>query len=541
MILEEIKKCFNIQNSIPQELVRYVLIYLRKSRKDTEFSKEPLEKTLERHETILQNYAKSVFGTQIPEENIFREVVSGDTISDRPEMQKVLNLIEEDTFKAVLCLETERLARGNSIDQGVIVQKFHLTNTLIITPNKIYNLDNEMDLSYFEDGLYQARKYLTYTKKILSRGRYQSVEEGKYIGSTAPFGYSKKKIQGAKGWTLEKNDDNWKVRKLFDLFIYENLGTSRIAHKLNELGIKSSTSDVWTPAMVRNYLKRAELYAGYITFDKRKEVKKMINGEVVSKRPLNPNYLKVKGLHEPTITEEELQIINDKLKNIKSPSVKKNLTIKNPFAGLVTCGLCNRKMIRRPYNKSFLKNGKIHEDTLICVNINCNNTSSNLSIVEKRIIEEIKVKKNSINKMLSDYKISSQNNDELKKEIALYHKKIDSLIVQKNRAYDLLEQGIYTTDVFFERTNILNKEIENINANINEINLKIENNNKSHLETFYPQLDKLISLYDKLSSEDKNMLLKSIINNIEYTKTNKNGRFDKNAEMDFKIKIDWRF
>ena len=44
-------------------------IYLRKSRKDSEFNKEEsIEKTLERHEKMLQNYAKSVFGCKIPEE-----------------------------------------------------------------------------------------------------------------------------------------------------------------------------------------------------------------------------------------------------------------------------------------------------------------------------------------------------------------------------------------------------------------------------------------------------------------------------------------
>lgn len=60
--------------------VNEIIMYLRKSRKDYEFSDEPIEKTLERHEKILQNFAVNSYGFKIPEENIFREVVSGDTI-----------------------------------------------------------------------------------------------------------------------------------------------------------------------------------------------------------------------------------------------------------------------------------------------------------------------------------------------------------------------------------------------------------------------------------------------------------------------------
>ena len=152
-------------NLTVDEILESLIIYLRKSRKDMDYFKdEPIEKTLQRHEKELQDFIINIFGKPIPEHNIYREVASGDTIDDRPVMQEVLSIIEEDNIKGVVCIEIERLARGNTVDQGVIAQTFQYTDTKIITPIKIYNLDNEDDLSYFEDGLYQARKYLKYTR-----------------------------------------------------------------------------------------------------------------------------------------------------------------------------------------------------------------------------------------------------------------------------------------------------------------------------------------------------------------------------------------
>ena len=211
-------------------------MYLRKSRKDYEFSNEEIEKTLERHEKILQNFATATYGHKIPEENIFREVVSGDTISDRPEMQKVMSLIEDPKYKAVLVLEIERLARGNTIDQGLIAQTFEYTNTLIITPQKIFNLNDDMDRSFFEDGLYQSRKYLLYTKKILTRGRVTSVREGKYIGSSTPFGYDKEKLKNTKGYKLIINKQEAEIVKT--IFKLEN--NKPIIDILTEAKIASS-------------------------------------------------------------------------------------------------------------------------------------------------------------------------------------------------------------------------------------------------------------------------------------------------------------
>ena len=84
------------------------LMYLRKSRADIEAEARGEGETLKRHEKILAELSHKM-GIHIPEENIFREIVSGETIAARPEMQKVLSLVESGSKKGVFVVEAPDL------------------------------------------------------------------------------------------------------------------------------------------------------------------------------------------------------------------------------------------------------------------------------------------------------------------------------------------------------------------------------------------------------------------------------------------------
>ena len=162
-----------------------VIIYLRKSRSDD--PSMSVEEVLFKHETQLQDYALAVFGNHIPEANIFREVVSGETIADRPVMQQVMKILESGSKKAALVIEPQRLSRGDLEDCGKIINTFRYTNTLVITPPKTYDLADEYDRKFFEMELMRGNDYLEYTKKILNRGRIASRKTGKLYRISSPL------------------------------------------------------------------------------------------------------------------------------------------------------------------------------------------------------------------------------------------------------------------------------------------------------------------------------------------------------------------
>ena len=191
------------------------LLYLRKSRQDD--PTETVAQVLAKHEEILQEYARRELGGEIPEENIYREVASGESIAERVEIKKVLARIEDPEIKGVLVVEASRLSRGDLADCSKVINAFRFSNSLVATPMMTYDLTNKMERKFFQDELLRGNDYLEYTKEILFRGRVAAVKRGCYIGRVAPYGYTK--VKKGKDHTLEIIEEQAEVvRMVFDLY-----------------------------------------------------------------------------------------------------------------------------------------------------------------------------------------------------------------------------------------------------------------------------------------------------------------------------------
>ena len=233
-------------------------LYLRKSRTDLDAEANGETETLARHEKILLDLAKRM---HLDVTEIYREVVSGETISSRPVVQRVLNEVENGLWDGVLVVEIERLARGDTIDQGIVSRAFKFSNTKIITPLKTYDPNNEFDEEYFEFGLFMSRREYKTIRRRLTQGRMSSAKEGKHTGSKAPYGYDRIHVDNGKGYTLLPNVEEAPVVKMmFDWFVHgevqedgsrKKLGTMAIANRLTDLRIPTpSGNSVWSQRSV---------------------------------------------------------------------------------------------------------------------------------------------------------------------------------------------------------------------------------------------------------------------------------------------------
>lgn len=234
------------------------IMYLRKSRQDE--PNETVEEVLKKHEIQLQEYALNNFKYKIPNEDIYREVVSGETIDDRPMIQAVLKRIEEENIKGVLVIDCQRLKRGDMLDCGIIVHSFRYTNTLIITPQKTYTLSVKYDRKFFEMELSRGSDYLDYTKEILRSWRDASKRRGNYIGSVAPYGYDRIKI--GKDWTLKPNDERQYVKLIFERYT-QGMGTFDIVNEIEKLRAKPRNSKSFDYNRITDIIKNP-VYVGKI-------------------------------------------------------------------------------------------------------------------------------------------------------------------------------------------------------------------------------------------------------------------------------------
>lgn len=348
-----------------------VIDYLRKSRSD-----DPLltvEEVLSKHEAMLDEWAEKHLGAVVPEKNKFREVVSGETIAERPEINRVLRLIESPRYKAVAVVEPQRLTRGDLEDIGRLMKLLKHTNTLVITPQRIYDLRDEYDWDAFERELKRGNDYLEYTKKILNRGRLLSVSQGNYVGNTAPYGYDKTFITEGKRKCpilVPNKDEADVVRMMFDLYVNKDMGCQSICNKFDEMGIKPPKGEHWSPAAVTKMLENIH-YIGKVKWNHRKTLTIVEEGEFKKTRPVAKvgEFLIYDGKHEAIIPEELFNAAQ--AKKGRNTRQKPNTKVRNPFAGLIWCK-CGRAMSLRMYKAHasaprLLCDGQTHCKTGSCL------------------------------------------------------------------------------------------------------------------------------------------------------------------------------
>ena len=510
-------------------------IYLRKSRADAEAEARGEGETLARHEAALLDLAKR---QNLKIDKIYREIVSGETIAARPIVQQLLSEVGKGMWAGVLAMEVERLARGDTIDQGIIAQTFKFTETKIITPAKTYDPDNEFDEEYFEFGLFMSRREYKTINRRLQRGRAASVREGKYVSSQPPYGYRRIKIENQKGYTLEPIPEQAEaVRKIYELYTLgevqpdgtrKRLGINLIARRLNALDIPPQKSDKWSSASVRDILINP-VYIGKVRWYWRPIVKKMFDGSVTNRRPRDPEKrILADGLHKPIIDEATFNTVQTLLSSYPKRTLTERQRVMNPLCGLVICGECGQVMVRRSYRSKLN-----HPDVLMCKNPECKNISSTLSLVEDRIIKALE-------EWLEDYRLNWDSADSSNKEMRVDIKKkslrkldseIDALNSQMNNIHDLLEQGVYDITKFQERKQIIS---ERINQTQEARDSLVED--LKRIERHIPNVYKLIDVYHMFQTpKAKYELLKEALEKAVYYK-DKNGRWH-NSPDDFEIVI----
>ena len=495
-----------------------ILVYLRKSRAD-----DPLlsvEEVLAKHEEILNEWAERNLGAAIPEGNKFREVVSGETIDDRPEVQKVLKLIESPKIKAILIVEVQRLSRGDLEDAGRLIKLIRYTNTLVITPMKTFDIKDEYDRDMFERELKRGNEFLEYQKKIMNRGRLLSVSQGHFIGSVPPYGYDKIFITEGKRKcpTLAINEEQANiVRMIFDMYVNKNMGVHVICHHLDELHIQPAKGKNWSPHAVREMLINVH-YIGKVKWNWRKTVVVVEDGEVKKTNPKakEGEYLVFEGKHPAIVSEELFQRAQEK--KGRNPRSKPATKVRNPLAGLLYCR-CGRAMSLKMYNTA--SGGERSSPRLICDGqVHCNTGSCLQSEVMDFVVSVLE-------KKIAEFEIKAKNTDD---ESAKVHAQLIKNLEKKLSNIDDREVSLWEAQADPDPANRMPQHIfQNIKAKLaaerEETERALEQARRNMPDpvdyaektvTLKNTLETLLD--DNASAMEKNRLLKTCIGRIDYSR-----------------------
>lgn len=477
------------------------LMYLRKSRQDD--PNETVEQVLAKHENILQEWAKRELGYAIQEENIYREVISGESLDERTEIQKVLARMEDTNVAGILVVEPQRLSRGDLEDCGRLISALRYTKTLVATPMMTYDMENKLERRFFQDELMRGRDYLEYTKEILLRGRIASVKRGCFVASRIPFGYDKVKI--GKDHTLEPNENADYVRMMFDMYVNQNMLYSQIAAKLNVMGVPSPTGSKWDKSTIR-YILLNKHYDGKVYFFAKKTTTVVENGKRMTRKLSQPEeeMIIAEGKHPAIVDHETFQKAQEKLR--LNPPNKSSYEITNPLCGIFKCKTCGRSITLHPYKHaaSRLECRNHHFKSAKATEV----TEALIAALELSELPQLEAKlKNGEGKAVA---IQQRILEKLEKQMEEYRQ-------QEEKQYDLLETGKYTQDLFDKRNAALRKKMEDCQQQIYETKRTMPQ--EVDFEERIASLKKAIAALkdDTISGKEKNRLLKAIIEKVEMT------------------------
>lgn len=491
-----------------------VLEYLRKSRSDD--PSLSVEEVLSRHEAILSEWSIRNMDSNVPEEHILREVVSGETIDDRPEMIKLLKLIENPRIRGVLVVEVQRLSRGDLEDAGRIIKIFRYTNTMIITPMKIYNLQDEYDRDMFERELKRGNEFLEYQKKIMNRGRLLSVSQGNYIGSIPPYGYDRTVVMDGKRKcpTLKVNEEQAAVvRMIFDLYVNHDMGRQKICNHLDSLNIKPPKGAHWSPEGIVDMLSNVH-YIGKVKWNWRKTVTVIDNQEAVKTRPKSKDgdFMIYDGKHEAIISNELFQAAQTK--KGRNHRAKATTKVRNPLAGLVYCS-CGRAMSLRYYKRS--DGSQRSAPRLLCDGqFHCNTGSCLYSEILARIDDILKCS-------IADFEIQLKNEDTLsvhlhKKMTAQLEAKLEALKQKEIRQWEKYSEEGMPKEIFDKLNEKVIKEQSDVKAALAKAYSSAPSpiDYQERIDRFTDALEALNN--NAIDAEQKNVLLKRCIEKIIYSR-----------------------
>lgn len=505
------------QVAVDQRFSQYVrkqyAIYLRKSRADMEMEALGEGETLARHQHMLEALAQKheIHPDQI---TIYREVVSGDSISERPEMQRLLADVYAKKYAGVLVVEVERLARGNTKDQGEVADAFQVSDTKIITPMKIYDPNNEFDQEYFEFGLFMSRREYKTIKRRLEAGKKQSVMEGNYILPQRILGYNIVRTSKKDRYLVENPEEAKIVHMIFDWFTESKRSTGWIAQELTRMGVPTMKKlrGEWNRGTIRDMLSNVH-YIGLVWWNKQNTVKEFDEkaGKLVKVRKKNTAPEVFKGKHKGIISEEQFQKAQNIIESQKQPSAKVNTEIVSPLAGILACCECGRQMKLQTYPDN-RRSRYAHPRSITC---------TRKSVAMTLVIDAVT---GALRESIGDFEMKMQNGNNQSEllqhaeRIQLMEAELAKLEKKKRRLFDSWEadDGTYTHDEFIERKQMYTRSIDEIKKQIQEA--KQSAPEPVDFEERIYTIRRMISCLENpnLPAKEKNDFLKQYIEVIKY-------------------------
>lgn len=475
-------------------------IYLRKSRADVEAETRGEGETLSRHREALRALAQRR-GLHVVRE--YSELVTGDSIAARPQMQLLLDDVKRGLYAGVIVNDVDRLGRGDSIDQEIIKYTFVAGRCQIITPTRDIDPARPSDEDMLDFSMFFARfEYRKISQRLL-QGRTRSAAAGNYISPRVPYGY-RKVVDGKKISLVPDPDTAGIVRMIFGWYASKKYGYQAIASKLNEMGLKTCRGQPFGRATVKKMLTNP-VYTGRIVWAKTSTIS-IIEDGTRKKKHVEGTPIIIENAHPAIIPDKLFESVQQMFRESRHASPTNTGTeITNPLAGLVYCAVCGKAMQIRGARK-----GRRNDKLMACMTPGCPTRGTYIGVILQAVLEIMRG-------WCTEYKEPSQTPEpEADSERQALLKQISTIEGQLTKAQELVELGVYAPSEYLRRKDELQGRIRAIQARLAERQTVAS----IKMETVVPGIERVLDVYPYAeTAEEQNQLLKSVIARIDFHKT----------------------
>lgn len=195
----------------------------------------------------------------------FTDEIGGDFL-ERPGLDQARELLRTEPVQWFICYDPDRFSR-KLVNQLLITQEIEACSVQLVFVQHNYERSAEGQLFYALRGAiaeYEKTKILERT----ARGKRGKLKQGELPGWVDPYGYRMDTVTDH--LLVEELEARW-VRQIFawaaDPDPAQRLSATRIAHRLNHLGVPAPRGDFWWRSTVHGILHNP-LYTGVLYFGK---------------------------------------------------------------------------------------------------------------------------------------------------------------------------------------------------------------------------------------------------------------------------------
>ncbi|MDR7074682.1 recombinase family protein [Fictibacillus barbaricus] len=258
---------------------------------------------------------------------------------ERPQLKLLMEEVKENNLSRIIVTKLDRLSRKLS-DLLALIDLFQSHKVSFISISESFDTNTPSGrLTLQVLGAVAEFERERIRERVIDN-MFHAANQGQWLTS-APFGYK----LADKRLVIDENEANI-VRRIYGMFLKENMGYFAIAKKLNEEGIPSHTGKEWwnrtIKLMITNPAYKGTTIWNRLAGSTEKREKKDVEEWVI-----------IEGTHEPIIDPEIWEEVQKKAEKKRLPARSQRST--HLLSGILKCGLCGSGM---SHDRAGSKNSK---------------------------------------------------------------------------------------------------------------------------------------------------------------------------------------